>query len=413
MAVMNRVAILIFLTLVSFGTSAKSYLGIDVSHHQGKIIWDEVSKENIDFVYIKATEGATYIDPCFHYNMKGASEAGLLVGAYHYFRMTSGATDQFKNFRNALKGYSVSLVPMIDVETSDGKSVKELQDSLDVFIKLLKEEYGCAPMIYGTQRSYNTYCAPRYNKYHLYIGRYGPNEPIIKGTGTYTIWQYTEEATVRGIAKPVDMCKFNLKYSLRDIKRTISGIDLSHHNQVEDWTKVVADFVYLKATEGATWNDPKFKIYLEEAKKEKLLVGAYHFMTTSTDATAQFESFKSAVPKGTVDLIPMLDIERQNKGFIMSKGQLQKHVREWITLCERYYGCKPIIYSSIGFYTKYLKGKFDDCLFWCGDVGASTTYVNLVDWALWQYEIGSVSGIKGEVDKNKLNPKFNYNLLKI
>ena len=63
MAVMNRVAILIFLTLVSFGTSAKSYLGIDVSHHQGKILWEEVSKENIDFVYIHRDGGGTYVYP--------------------------------------------------------------------------------------------------------------------------------------------------------------------------------------------------------------------------------------------------------------------------------------------------------------------------------------------------------------
>lgn len=52
------------------------------------------------------------------------------------------------------------------------------------------------------------------------------------------------------------------------------------------------------------------------------------------------------------------------------KEQLQKHVRAWVILCEEHYGCKPIIYSSIGFYLKYLKGKFDDCLFWCGDIGA-------------------------------------------
>ena len=413
MTVMIRGSLFILLALISCNTSARSHIGIDVSHHQGKILWEDVDKDEIDFVYIKATEGATYLDPCFHYNMKGASDAGFYVGAYHFFRMTSSASEQFKNFKNATAGYVMSLVPMIDVETSDGKSVSELQDSLNVFIKLIKEEYGCPPMIYGTQRSYNTYCAPRYNNYHLYVGRYGANEPIIKGTGTYTIWQYTENAVLRGIPKPVDMCRFHPKYSLQDIKRPISGIDLSHHNHVEDWTEVSADFVYLKATEGATWIDPKFKTFLEEAKKKNILVGAYHFMTTSTDAAAQFESFRKMVPIGIVDLIPMLDIERQNKGYVMTKEQLQKHVREWVILCEEHYGCKPIIYSSIGFYLKYLKGKFDDCLFWCGDIGASKEYVSLVDWAVWQYEIGPVRGVKGDVDKNKLHPSFNYNLLKI
>lgn len=216
--------ILLFVTSVFLcAANKKQYTGIDVSHHQGNILWEEVAKENIDFVYIKVTEGATYIDPCFHYNMKEATNAGLLVGAYHYFRMTSSATEQFENFKKALNGYAFDLIPMIDVETSDNKPIKQLQDSLNVFIKLLKEEYGCSPMIYGTQRSYNTYCAPKYNKYHLYIGRYGTNEPEIKGSGTYSIWQYTESAIVKGIPKPVDMCRFHPQYTISDIRRKKSA----------------------------------------------------------------------------------------------------------------------------------------------------------------------------------------------
>ena len=42
------------LTIISCTLSAQTYIGIDVSHHQGKIQWEEVAKEKIDFVYIKA-----------------------------------------------------------------------------------------------------------------------------------------------------------------------------------------------------------------------------------------------------------------------------------------------------------------------------------------------------------------------
>ena len=82
--------------------------------------------------------------------------------------MTSGAHKQFKNFYNTVKKYKIDLIPMVDVETSDDKSTKVLQDSLDVFISLVKAKFGVSPMIYGTQRSYNTYCAPKYNNYHIY-----------------------------------------------------------------------------------------------------------------------------------------------------------------------------------------------------------------------------------------------------
>lgn len=218
---MKRLLFFIALTFLSLSNAPfHGVVGIDVSHHQGKINWAEVSREKIEFVYIKATEGATYTDPMFHTNIAGALDAEMLVGAYHYFRMTSSATEQFRNFKKAVGGYKMQLVPMVDVETSDGRPIKQLQDSLDVFIKLLKEEYGCPPMIYGTQRSYNTYCAPKYNNYHLYIGRYGQNAPEIKGAGSYSIWQYTETAEVKGIPKPVDMCRFNPKYSIDDIKQS-------------------------------------------------------------------------------------------------------------------------------------------------------------------------------------------------
>ena len=145
-------------------------VGVDVARYQGDIDWNKVPKDNILFVYVKATEGKTYIDPTFHRSMKGAKKAGFKVGAYHFFRMTSGAREQFEHFQSQVGKYKMDLIPMIDVETSDGKPVKQLQDSLDVFISLVKKNYGVMPMIYGTQRSYNTYCAPKYNNLHLYIG---------------------------------------------------------------------------------------------------------------------------------------------------------------------------------------------------------------------------------------------------
>lgn len=198
----------------------KDSVGIDVARYQGDIDWQTVSKEKILFVYIKATEGKTYTDPKFHQNIKGAQKAGLKVGAYHFFRMTSGAREQFNHFYSQVGKYKLDLIPMIDVEVppKEVKSIKQVQDSLDVFIKLVTQKYGKKPMIYGTQRSYNTYCAPKYNNLHLYIGRYGHNAPEIEGEGSYTIWQYSEHGKINGIPKAVDLCRFRKGYGVKDIK---------------------------------------------------------------------------------------------------------------------------------------------------------------------------------------------------
>ena len=193
--------------------------GIDVSHHNGKIDWKKVKQEfpDLKFVYIKCTEGATYVDPDYLDNAKGARAQNFNVGAYHYFRMTSSAHDQFHNFKKQLDGIDFNLIPMVDVERDDDKPRKELQDSLRVLLDLLEKEYGVTPMLYGTNSSYNKFCAPEFNLYPKYIGRYGDNAPVMKGSGHYTIWQFSEDGIINGIPKPVDLCRFFPNKGITDI----------------------------------------------------------------------------------------------------------------------------------------------------------------------------------------------------
>lgn len=189
--------------------------GIDVSHHNGKINWKQMP--NVEFVYIKATEGATYIDPMFQHNLKGARASKLRVGAYHYFRTSSSVLSQFKNYRKHVKKDDIDIIPMVDVEECKQWSTKQFQDSLMRFIELVKLHYGEAPMIYSVNTFYNKYCAPKFNNYHLMIGRYGNDKPFIKGEGTYTIWQKSQTGKIKGFGKNVDIDVFHPNYTINDI----------------------------------------------------------------------------------------------------------------------------------------------------------------------------------------------------
>lgn len=199
-------------------------IGIDVSHHQGDIDWEMVrkAKPELAFVYVKCSEGRDYVDPKFVANAIGAATVGYRIGAYHFFRMTSSAHEQFINFKTQMDKVHIDLIPMVDVERNDGRSRKELQDSLKVLLDLLEDAYGKRPMIYGTNRSYNELCAPEFNYYPLYIGRYGKNKPVITGPSHYTIWQYSESARIPGIPKPVDICRFHPVYREKYIARNMS-----------------------------------------------------------------------------------------------------------------------------------------------------------------------------------------------
>jgi lysozyme len=189
-----------------------TYHGIDVSHHQGSIDWNKVATDTlIQFVYIKATEGATHRDKMYEYNLKGARNAGLRVGSYHYLRKTSSIRQQFRNFTKAAQQDLQDLIPMVDVEEEVPK------DSIRLFCQLLTEYYGIRPAIYGTNRSYNNFCAPEFNDYVLMIGRYGTKPPIISGPSHYDIWQYSETGVIPGIPKPVDLDRLHPEFDFSNL----------------------------------------------------------------------------------------------------------------------------------------------------------------------------------------------------
>jgi GH25 family lysozyme M1 (1,4-beta-N-acetylmuramidase) len=76
--------------------------GIDVSHFQATVNWATVKANGVSFVYIKATEGTSTLcristaacltpsyltafeDPTFSSKYTGATNAGLIRGAYHF-----------------------------------------------------------------------------------------------------------------------------------------------------------------------------------------------------------------------------------------------------------------------------------------------------------------------------------------
>ena len=87
-----------------------------------------------------------------------------------------------------------------------------------------------------------------------------------------------------------------LKHDLRQ-KRTVDGIDISHHNVVRDWDKVNVGFIYAKATEGKSHRDTKFVRFRRNAMKRDIPFGAYHFLSTDVPAKQQFQNFKNVVTK--------------------------------------------------------------------------------------------------------------------
>ena len=191
--------------------------GIDVSDHQKTIDWDAVARDKrVQFVYIKATEGATYTSHVYRYNLENARRVGIKVGSYHFLRTGSRIRDQFNNFTRSVKKQEQDLLPLIDVEVRQGWTNQQVRDSVKLFADLCEQHYGVRPMIYTSSHFFNHILGRAFADYPLFIARYATNEPVLD-SGDWILWQYSEKGRINGISTPVDLSCFNSGCGLQNI----------------------------------------------------------------------------------------------------------------------------------------------------------------------------------------------------
>lgn len=176
--------------------------GVDVSHYQGDIDWELLSEQNIEFAYIKATEGSSYIDEMFAYNYSQATKTGLRVGAYHFFSFESSGKTQAENFIEVVPKDENALPPVIDFEPY-GEYLKRPTEVETVRIELgwiisdIKDYYGKRPVIYTTEKAYKWYIAGYFDEYDIWI-RNVLCRPTLSDDRSWTFWQYSNRGKLDG-----------------------------------------------------------------------------------------------------------------------------------------------------------------------------------------------------------------------
>lgn len=210
-------------TANTFNESQKYQVkGVDVSHHNPILDWEEVKRQNIHFTYIKATEGITHDDRNYPYNYKLAKENNIKTGSYHFYNFGISGREQAKHFIRIAKCQSGDLIPAIDVEHSpanpyskDPVFIKSVIKELKIMENELYEYYGVHPIIYT-----NTDC------YKLYINNSFPNNPIWISSlnkepnneiKNWIIWQFTHTGELDGIVGNLDLNYF--RYSFEELQK--------------------------------------------------------------------------------------------------------------------------------------------------------------------------------------------------
>ena len=182
--------------------------GIDVSHHQGIILWDSVLTENISFAIVKATEGYTFKDTLFAKNWEELKRVGIKRGAYHFFRGNSDPKKQAQNFIETVKLDSGDIVPILDIEKLDRQSVPNLVKKAKIWLTEIENEYKVKPMIYAGQFFYNKYLAFSLKGYPLWIAEFTRGKPVLRDKQKYYIWQHSELGIIKGIKGRTDINRF-------------------------------------------------------------------------------------------------------------------------------------------------------------------------------------------------------------
>ena len=186
--------------------------GIDLSHHQADPDWSRVAGSGIDFAYLKATEGSTYTDPEVVERWAAASDAGLRVGAYHYYTLCSPPLPQAEHFLDVLDALPAArrtLPPVVDVELvgacADPPSRAELVGSVRAWAGRVQEATGEEVVVYS-----HPDLVARYDlgdelvddaARQRWVRRIGDRPPA----SAWWLWQRADDASVPGVDGPVDL----------------------------------------------------------------------------------------------------------------------------------------------------------------------------------------------------------------
>ena len=194
-------------------------LGLDVSHHQGKIDWSKVAKAGKKFAILKCQyEAASHnIDEQFENNYKGCGDNGIARGVYIYIARASMA-DPEKDAECLLKhlnGRKLEYGIWLDLEdkTVEAKGKAYIRELVYTYANIFMEA-GYYVGIYCNKDWYTRLIHDDLKKdFDFWIARYPSNDTgkynatssLKPSTSMAVAWQYSSKGTVDGISTVVDL----------------------------------------------------------------------------------------------------------------------------------------------------------------------------------------------------------------
>lgn len=197
--------------------------GIDISHYQGEIDWEQLKNAMIEgcpvrFVIIKSTEGASRLDDQFRENFNQVRDYGFIRGVYHFWSNKSSAREQAYYFLDKVHLTEGDLPPVLDIEHKPAdKSVDDFQRDVLTWLHIVEDKYHAKPIIYTYYKFKEKYLsAPVFDDYPYWIAHYYVDK--VQYQGKWKFWQHTDAGKLPGIKGYVDFNIYNGSfYDLRKL----------------------------------------------------------------------------------------------------------------------------------------------------------------------------------------------------
>lgn len=215
--------------LLSAGNVAETEgmtFGIDVAKYQGTIDWKQVAEAGVDFAMVRVgyrtqRTGEICADTNAKYNMQEAQANGIKVGAYFFSSAATRdeAIEEANWVADYISQYQITYPVAYNCEGFESAESRQYNltqsERTDIAMAFLTEIYGrgYTPMFYAAKNEmegdlkWDTSRIEQICK--IWVSQYPstpyPQTAASSYSGTHAMWQYTNQGTIPGISKPVDV----------------------------------------------------------------------------------------------------------------------------------------------------------------------------------------------------------------
>ncbi|HEY1547806.1 MAG TPA: GH25 family lysozyme [Kofleriaceae bacterium] len=183
--------------------SASTVNGIDVSEYDTSVDWPTAKAVGIDFAFMRVSDGIAYPDSSFAGFWSGARAAGVIRGAYQYFRPDVDPVQQADLLASSMGTLLPGdLPPVLDLEVADGVSTSGVVTAVNAWIAEVEAKTGRSPIIYAGLYSWPTLTGGAdETQYPLWLAQYTTAAcPDIPSPWTqWLFWQHSDTGAVDGV----------------------------------------------------------------------------------------------------------------------------------------------------------------------------------------------------------------------